>query len=174
VLVPLLVAAGASCRGGDRAASGAGASASLKSPAIGAPAPVLELTDLDGKPVSLAALKGSVVVLNVWATWCQPCRIETPELEALHKAFAGQPVKVIGVSIDNAAAGPDVRDFAKEFGVTYDLWLDPQKDVQVQFLTIGVPETFIIDRNGVIRARQIGGVRPGDTVVVGAVRRALE
>jgi cytochrome c-type biogenesis protein len=157
----------------DSSAIVTGSAKPLKAPAIGAPAPVLELTDLTGAPVSLAALKGSVVVLNVWATWCQPCRIETPELEALHKAYAAQGVRVIGVSIDNAGAGPDVRDFATEFGVTYNLWLDPQKDVQVKFLTVGVPETFVIDRTGIIRARQIGGVQKGDTLVAAAVKRAL-
>jgi cytochrome c biogenesis protein CcmG, thiol:disulfide interchange protein DsbE len=167
----LLVLA-AACGGESKRTTTAGSSA-LKAPAIGAAAPVLELTDVDGRPVSLASLKGSVVVLNVWATWCQPCRLETPELVALHKTYAGQGVRVVGVSIDNAGAGPDVQAFATEFVVPYDLWLDPQKEVQLRFLTIGVPETFVIDRQGVIRARQIGGVRAGDTLVVSAIKRAL-
>lgn len=142
-------------------------------PAIGAHVPVFAATDLAGAPVSLAALAGQVVVLNVWATWCQPCRLETPVLQALHASIGAQGVKVIGVSVDGPGSAPDVQDFRREFAVTYDLWLDPQKEVQVKFLTIGVPETFVIDRGGVIRYRHIGPVAEGDTTLMAAVRAAM-
>lgn len=156
----------------DGAAPGASARA-LKPPAIGALAPTLALTDLDARPVSLAAMRDTVVVLNVWATWCQPCRLETPELVSLAKTFGSEPVRFVGVSVDSYGAEPEIRDFLKEFNVPYAIWLDPQKDVQAQFLTIGVPETFVIDKQGVIRARQIGGFRAGDSTLVTAIRAAL-
>jgi thiol-disulfide isomerase/thioredoxin len=163
---------------GERASSAGGATPgatakALKPPAIGAPAPTLALTDLDARPVSLAAMRDTVVVLNVWATWCQPCRMETPELVAMSTTFANAPVRFVGVSVDSYGAEPEIRDFLKEFNVPYAIWLDPQKDVQAQFLTIGVPETFVIDKQGVIRARQIGGFRAGDSTLVTAIRAAL-
>jgi|APMI01.1.fsa_nt_gi thiol-disulfide isomerase/thioredoxin len=179
LLVALLSAVAACTRGDGASASTSGAANGnaparrLKAPAIGADAPVLAVTDIDERPVTLAALRDTVVVLNIWATWCQPCRLETPELVALSKTFADAPVRVIGVSIDNYGSAPDVRDFMTEFSVPYTVWLDPQKDVQAKFLTIGVPETFVIDKQGIIRARQIGGVRAGDSTLVTAVRQAL-
>lgn len=166
VLLPLIA-----CGRTERAP--AASARTLKPPAIGAPAPALALTDLDARPVALAAMRDTVVVLNVWATWCQPCRIETPELVALSAQFAKDPVRVIGVSVDSYGAESEIRDFLKEFNVPYTIWLDPQKDVQAKFLTIGVPETFVIDRQGAIRARQIGGFRAGDSTLVTAIRAAL-
>lgn len=163
------------CTGDRSAATGdTTAQRALAAPSIGAKAPVFEAVDLAGAPVSLAGLTGQVVVLNVWATWCQPCRLETPVLQALHAAMAPQGVRVVGVSIDGPGSAPDVEDFRREFGVTYDLWLDPQKEVQVRFLTIGVPETFVLDRAGVIRYRHIGPVAAGDTALQAAVRAALQ
>lgn len=164
----------AACGRGERPSSSEStARSNLRPPAIGAAAPVLALNDLDGSPVSLAAMRDTVVVVNIWATWCQPCRIETPELVRLSQGFGGQPVKFVGVSVDSYGAEPEIRDFIKEFSVPYTIWVDPQKDVQARFLTIGVPETFVIDRQGVIRARQIGGFRAGDSTLVTAIRAAL-
>ncbi len=164
----------AACGRGERPSSSESAQkANLKPPAIGAVAPALALNDLDARPVSLAAMRDTVVVVNIWATWCQPCRIETPELVRLSQGFAGQPVKFVGVSVDSYGAEPEIRDFIREFSVPYTIWIDPQKDVQAKFLTIGVPETFVIDKQGIIRARQIGGFRAGDSTLVTAIRAAL-
>ena len=96
-----------------------------RAPALGAAAPAFTAMTLEGEPVTLAALSGSVVVLNVWATWCIPCREEIPQLEALHREYGAQGLKTIGVSIDAAGMGADVRDFATEQGMTYPIWLDP-------------------------------------------------
>lgn len=153
---------------------GCGRGDARRAPAIGAPAPEYTAIDPTGAPVSLGALRGSVVVLNVWATWCRPCLEEIPQLSALHATFAPQGVRVVGVSIDAAGMGADVTDFAAEHRMPYTVWLDPDRRVSVQFLTVGVPETFIIDRAGVIRARVIGALRAGDTTLTSAVRRALE
>lgn len=144
-----------------------------RAPALGAPAPAFSALTMDGETVTLASLAGNVVVLNVWATWCIPCREEIPQLEALHRAFAAQGLKTVGVSIDAAGMGADVRDFATEQGMTYPIWLDPDHQFSLKFLTVGVPETFVIDRVGVIRFRMIGAFRRGDTTLAAAVRRAM-
>ena len=144
-----------------------------RAPALGAAAPAFTSMTLEGEPVTLASLSGSVVVLNVWATWCLPCREEIPQLEALHREYAAQGLKTIGVSIDAAGMGADVRDFATEQGMTYPIWLDPDHQFSLKFLTVGVPETFVIDRAGVIRFRMIGAFRRGDTTLAAAVRRAM-
>jgi len=144
-----------------------------RAPALGAAAPAFTAMTLEGTPVTLAALSGSVVVLNVWATWCIPCREEIPQLEALHREYRAQGLQMIGVSIDAAGMGADVRDFATEQGMTYPIWLDPDHQFSLKFLTVGVPETFVIDRAGVIRFRMIGAFRRGDTTLAAAVRRAM-
>jgi peroxiredoxin len=155
-------------------AIGCGRTGELRAPAIGARAPDYAAITPTGQPVTLAALKGQVLVLNVWATWCRPCLEEIPQLNALHAQYSAQGVKVVGVSIDAAGMGADVTDFAREHQMPYDIWLDPDHNLSVKFLTVGVPETFVIDRAGVIRARVIGALRSGDTTLTAAVQRALQ
>ncbi|HEY4133351.1 MAG TPA: TlpA disulfide reductase family protein [Gemmatimonadaceae bacterium] len=141
--------------------------------ASGAPAPAFTAQDLDGKPVALADLKGKVVVLNEWATWCEPCRGEIPQLEAVYREYAPQGLVMIGVSVDAFGTGGDVRDFAKEHEMTYSIWLDPDKHFAAQFTTVGVPETFVIDRAGRIRRRFIGALQDGDTSLTATLKSAL-
>jgi DsbE subfamily thiol:disulfide oxidoreductase len=172
VLRSLSVACAALSAAAGCGARGEAASA-LKAPAIGAPAPAYIAHDLNDTPTSLAALRGKVVVLNVWATWCLPCREELPQLVALHKAFAPQGVELVGVSVDAAGMGLDVRDFMKEHDMTYAVWLDPEHQFALQFLTVGVPETFVVDRAGIIRYRKIGALARGDTTLTSAIRAAL-
>jgi cytochrome c-type biogenesis protein len=141
--------------------------------AAGQLAPAFTAQDLDGKPVALSDLRGKVVVLNEWATWCEPCRGEIPQLEALHRQFASQGLVMVGVSIDAFGTGGDVRDFAREHDMTYPIWLDPDKQFSAKFVTVGVPETFLIDRAGRIRRRRIGALPEGDTTLAAAIRSAL-
>jgi len=137
------------------------------------PAPSYVAHTLAGDTVALASLRGKVVVLNVWATWCEPCREEIPQLEALHRAYADSGLVMVGVSVDDAGSAGDVRSFARDHGVTYALWLDPDKRFAMQFLTVGVPETFLVDRDGVIGFRKIGALAHGDTSLAAAIRAAL-
>jgi cytochrome c biogenesis protein CcmG/thiol:disulfide interchange protein DsbE len=143
------------------------------STAAGQPAPAFAAQDLDGKPVALADLHGKVVVLNEWATWCEPCRGEIPQLEALYRQFEKQGLVMVGVSVDAFGTGGDVRDFAREHDMTYPIWLDPDKRFAEQFVTVGVPETFLIDRGGKIRRRHIGAITAEDTTLASAIRSAL-
>lgn len=154
-------------------ACGRSSEVALQAPAIGAQAPAFEAMDLGGNAVSLDSLRGRVVVLNVWATWCIPCLEEIPQLEAVHREFGEQGVSVVGVSIDAAGMGAEVSDFMTDHDMSYSVWLDPARDFPLKFLTVGVPETYVLDRAGIIRWRMTGAVRPGDTAFVAAVRQAL-
>lgn len=140
---------------------------------VGATAPQLEARTLDGQPVSLATLRDAPVLLNVWATWCHPCRDEIPVLEALHRQYDPRGLKVVGVTIDDAGAGPEIRSFAREFGVTYAIWHDADQRVMPAFNVIGVPTTFLIGRDGRVLWRKTGEVKSGDRALAAALDSAL-
>lgn len=130
--------------------------------AVGAPAPVYTATTMDGKPVSLADHRESVVMVNVWATWCKPCREEIPALDSLYREYGSRGLLIAGVSIDVMDDTARIAGFARELGASYPLWLDPDDRVSGTFLAIGVPSTYLIDRAGVLRWRHMGPVRAND------------
>jgi peroxiredoxin len=103
------------------------------------------LTDLQGKTWTLQALRGKVVLVNFWATWCQPCRKEMPDLDALYQRFKSQGFVVLGIS-DEAA--PKVKQLLAERSVSYPILLDPGRKVNEQFRIEGIPKSFVYDRNG--------------------------
>lgn len=160
----------AACAKGDRAS---GESAETRRVAIGAPAPAYATVALNGDSVSLAGLRGKVVVLNIWATWCRPCRTEIPELQALHERFAERGLELVGVSVDNSGSEEDIKTFMQEFRMTFPVWKDPDERVSTRFLTVGVPTTFLIDREGVLRFKHIGPIAPGDSALRLAIEKAL-
>jgi cytochrome c-type biogenesis protein len=155
----------AACRGEDGHRA--------RPPEVGQPAPAYQTISIAGDSVSLAQRRGRVVLLNVWATWCHPCRDEIPILQALHERYAARGLDLIGVSVDAHGEENTIREFARDFKMTYPLWLDPDERVQSTFLAIGVPATFLIDREGVLRWRHVGPVRADDTTLVRALERAL-
>ncbi|MBM4184598.1 MAG: TlpA family protein disulfide reductase [Gemmatimonadetes bacterium] len=126
----------------------------------GDPAPAFTLAMLAGDTLSVRALQGRAVLLNVWATWCVPCREEMPALQRVHEALADSGLVVIGVSIDGRRAEADVARFVEEVGIGFPIALDPSGSVQDVFRTIGVPETFLIDRQGRIVRRWVGQFEP--------------
>ncbi len=140
---------------------------------IGAPTPSYSTMSLEGDSVSLDALRGRVVLLNVWATWCPPCRTEIPELQAIHTRYQPRGLELVGVSVDAAGSEGAIREFMKDFAMTFPVWLDPAERVSARFLVVGVPATFLIDRDGILRWRRIGPVMRGDTSLVSAIERAL-
>lgn len=146
----------------------------VRPPEIGQPAPAYRTISLAGDSVSLDQVRGRVVLLNVWATWCHPCREEIPILQTLHERYAARGLELVGVSVDARGEEATIREFARDFQMTYPLWLDPDERVQSTFLAIGVPATFLIDRRGVLRWRHIGPVRLNDSTLVRALERALE
>lgn len=131
---------------------------------VGTRAPSFPATDLQGRPVRLEELRGQVVLLNIWATWCGPCRDEMPSLERLHKELGPRGLKIVAVSVDAAPGavapggqeGGDVAEFARQLGLTFTIWHDPSGQIQRTYRTTGVPESFIIDRDGVIQKKVIG------------------
>ena len=141
--------------------------------AVGAAAPNYKAVSLSGDSVSLAAFRGKPVLLNVWATWCHPCRDEIPELQAIHERYRKRGLELVGVSIDADGNDDVIRQFMRDFKMTYPIWRDPDERVSTRFLVVGVPATFLIDRQGVLRWRKTGPIEPGDSSLVAAIERAL-
>jgi thiol-disulfide isomerase/thioredoxin len=109
-----------------------------------------------GDTVSLReAAKGRVTLLNIWATWCIPCRAEMPAMEQLFKELGPKGLRIIAVSIDQEGGG-DVAQFVRDLGLTFDVLRDPTGEIQRVYQTTGVPESFLLDRNGVIVKKVIG------------------
>ncbi len=98
---------------------------------------------------------GSVTLINIWATWCAPCRVEMPAIEEMHQELGPKGLKVVAVSIDEGN-GDDVRAFVKEYGLTFDVLRDPSGQIQALYQTTGVPETLLLDKDGVIVKKVIG------------------
>jgi cytochrome c biogenesis protein CcmG, thiol:disulfide interchange protein DsbE len=140
---------------------------------VGQPAPSYAALGLAGDSVSLASLRGKVVLMNVWATWCGPCRKEIPELRAIHTTYKDRGLQLIGVSVDADGSDDAIRAFLKEFKMDYAIWRDPNEAVTATFRMAGVPATFLIDRQGVLRWRATGAVEPGDTSLANAIERAI-
>lgn len=141
--------------------------------AVGQPAPAYAARRLDDTPVSLADHRGDVVLLNIWATWCKPCREEIPALETLYQRHAADGFVVAGVSIDQPNEQARIASFAADLGATYPLWHDPDDKVSTIFLSIGVPSSYLIDREGVIRWRHVGPVKADDPALTAALEAAL-
>lgn len=104
----------------------------------------------------LADYKGQVVLLNIWATWCEPCRKEIPSLEGLQKVYGPKGLKMVAVSIDDYVSEDSIRSFAKSFGVTFEVLHDSSGTIEQAYQTTGYPETFIIGPEGTIRKKWIG------------------
>jgi cytochrome c biogenesis protein CcmG, thiol:disulfide interchange protein DsbE len=129
----------------------------IPSPLLGRPAAVFSLTTYSGSPVSLESLRGKVVLLNFWASWCVPaCYDEAPALERTWRAYKDKGVVVIGVDIQDKEEA--ARKFLAEFGHTFPNAPDPAGRVAVDYGVYGVPETFFIDRNGRVRFKKVGGL----------------
>ena len=140
---------------------------------VGAPAPRYAATTLAGDSATTASLTGKVVLLNVWATWCAPCRDEIPYLQSLYEKHRGEGLEIIGVSVDTRGQEAEIREFATQFRMTYPIWRDPDERVQSIFLALGVPASYLIDRTGVLRWRRLGTIRATDTTLTRALADAL-
>jgi peroxiredoxin len=110
---------------------------------------------LDGKPTHLSDLRGKVVVLNFWATWCPPCVDETPSLNSLQTQIAAQGGVVLGISLDEDASA--YEQFLKDNHVDFPTYRDPTKKIALDYGTRMYPETYLIDRQGKIARKIIGG-----------------
>ena len=122
---------------------------------VGFPAPDFALQDLDGRTLQLADYRGKLVFLNVWATWCPPCREEMPSMESLHRRMQGTDFVMLAVSQDEDGSAV-VKPFVRQMGLTFPVLLDRQGVVSQRYGVTGYPETFIIDRDGRVIQHIIG------------------
>jgi len=125
---------------------------------VGSKAPEIQGVTLDGtsRQKTLADYSGKVLLINVWATWCEPCREEMPSIEKLHREFAPQGLAVVAISVDDAGAEQRIRDFVKELGLSFEILHDPGQVTTRNYQITGYPETFVIARDGTIRRKLIG------------------
>ena len=141
---------------------------------VGVEAPMYAARNLTGDSVSLALLRGKPVLLNVWATWCLPCKEEIPYLEQLHGKHAAEGLQIVGVSIDARGDEAKINEFARDFNMTYPIWRDPDERVNARFLAIGVPSTYLIDRDGILRWKHLGTLRPSSPGFTAALEAVLK
>ena len=124
-------------------------------PQVGAPAPGLIVPQLDGRLFDLAGLRGKVVIVNFWASWCAPCRAEMPRLDAFYRRYHAQGLELLGVSVDDAKDREAVMAVMKRFG--YPAAIEATAKVNGFGPAVAVPMTWIIDPTGTVRARLIAG-----------------
>jgi len=135
-------------------------SVTILDPTERTPAPVISGVDLDGNSLSTADFPGDIIVLNVWASWCAPCRAEAPALEEVATEFAGQGVQLIGLNTRDSAAS--ARNFVSKYGVSFPSIVDTDGRLQLRFNDTlppqAIPSTIVLDQQGNVAARALGAV----------------
>tara|TARA_B100001123_G_scaffold33060_1_gene34514 strand:+ start:8734 stop:9261 length:528 start_codon:yes stop_codon:yes gene_type:complete len=144
------------------------------SPGVGDQAPDVEVLTLAGDTVALGSFQGEPVLLNLWATWCGPCREETPYLQNLHDTYSERGLRVVGVSQDRGDSGSAIKAFIEEFGVAYTVLADPEMIATDRYGVIGLPATFLVDRDGTIRQVVMGVVTPESPTFESALRSIIQ
>jgi peroxiredoxin len=140
----------------------------------GAAAPAFSLpVHGDTRELSLDSLRGKVVFVNFWATWCPPCREEAPSLERLYQALRADGFEVVAISIDSPDATAAIDQFRSDFSLDFPIPLDPHKTVYDAYQVAAVPETFLVDRSGRVLEHFIGPQNWDDPRYAKAIRRAL-
>lgn len=133
-------------------------------------APPITATTLEGEPVSLEDFEGKVVLLNIWATWCAPCVYELPSMEKLSQSLKGEDFEIVAVSVDaregesdeSGRPGGDIRAFADSLGLTFTILHDPEWETYRRYYATGVPESFLIGKDGIIW-RKVSGETAWDS-----------
>jgi cytochrome c-type biogenesis protein len=136
-------------------------------------APAFYAVSLVGDTVTLKGLQGQVVLLNIWATWCIPCREEMPALQRIYSENKERGLTVVGVSIDARGAEERVGRFARDLSITFPIWLDPDERATYAFRAIGVPATYMISREGTIVWKKLGPISEDDADMAKALEAAL-
>ena len=134
------------------------ACAGQTSPTPGAAAPSLALPTLEGDRVRLADFQGKVVLVNFWASWCEPCVREMPRLQQWHEQYSDDGLVVLGVNTLYQDSQPEVEAFVQKLGVTYPMLLDAEGEQSRRWLAQPLPRSYIIDRQGVVRWTRLGEV----------------
>ena len=123
---------------------------------VGKVAPDFQLPDLADKQLRLSDYRGKVVFLNFWATWCKPCREEMPSMEVLYKNFEKDGLVILAVSIDRVTTKKEIPPFVKGLNLTFPVLVDSWGQTDKRYKLMGVPETYIIDQQGILREKIIG------------------
>ena len=124
---------------------------------IGNTVPEYSAPNLQGEEVSFEDVRGQVALVSVWATWCGPCRVEMPSIQALYDRYSDEGFTVLAISIDtDPRYERKVREFKEQFDLTFPILLDPANEITRALQTVGVPENFVIDKQGRIVKRVIG------------------
>jgi len=123
---------------------------------VGKVAPDFNLPDLNEKEIRLSDFRGKVVFLNFWATWCKPCREEMPSMEILYKNFEKDGLAILAISIDRVTTKKDIPPFVKALNLTFPILIDSWGQTDKRYKLMGVPETYIIDQQGILREKVIG------------------
>jgi peroxiredoxin len=155
----IVVAGGVALAGRNEDEQGSDAGLQV-APVRGALAPDFTLVNLEGENVSLSDFLGQPVLINLWATWCGPCRIEMPTIQSRFEEYRDEGFVVLAVNFDEQRA--DVQSFRDEFGLAFQMLLDPGAEVQRLYRTRSYPTSFFVDRNGVIQAQHIGVMTEGN------------
>jgi peroxiredoxin len=141
---------------------------------VGSTAPDFKAVLLpSGKPATIEDYRGKVVLLNIWATWCPPCKIEMPSMERLHHKLAGTDFQLVAVSVDEEDSSV-VMKFVKEMGLSFQILHNRDGTIRQIYQTTGVPESFVIDRDGVIVKKVIGAADWDAPVNENLIRRMLD
>ena len=140
---------------------------------VGGAAPEFSLSDLSGNAVRLANFKGRVVFLNVWATWCEPCREEMPAMQSLYTHLHGPDFEMLAVNADQGDRAV-VERFVREHALTFPVLPDPDLQIADRYRVTGYPETFIIDRNGRVVDHELGPRDWNSAASRDAFRRLIE
>ena len=133
---------------------------------VGLPAPDFKFPDMNGKMVSLSDFRGKVVLVNIWATWCSSCVDEMPSMEKLYQKLKGKDFEILAVSIDSLGVEV-VAPFMKKYKLTFPALMDSEGTLRIAYRTTGVPESFIIDKDGILAKKIIG---PLDWTSAGILR----
>ena len=120
------------------------------------PAPELTLFDLDGNEVSLSDFEGQVVLVNNWATWCPPCRLEMPEFKAYYEKYRDKGFQIVAIEAGQPEA--EVRSFVEEQGLGFIILLDPENQSLITFQNSSLPNSWVIDKNGNLRMAWLGAI----------------
>jgi peroxiredoxin len=148
----------------------------------GRPAPEFAAFDLEGNPRTLEDYRGKVLLLNIWATWCPPCQQEMPSMQRLREAVPDEDFAILAVSIDAPLGerdlfgreGGNLKIFAETMGLTFRILHDPKGKIQETYQTTGVPESFVIDRHGLIKKKVAGPTEWDAEANVELIRRLLD
>jgi cytochrome c biogenesis protein CcmG/thiol:disulfide interchange protein DsbE len=133
-------------------------SGEITSPQEGFLAPDFRLETIDGSAVTLSTLRGRIVVINLWASWCPPCRAEMPAFQAVYEDYNTQGLVVLGVNMTYQDSAVDASSFASELGLTFPIVLDPGGEAAAAYQMRALPTTFFIDERGIIRQVLVGGL----------------